>query len=861
MMSPLRPALLLSLAINLLPAAPPAPPRLLAPGWEITLFASEPDIVTPVGLAVDPKGQVFAVENHTHQVKPDYPGPKSDRIKILQDTDGDGRADRIRLFAEGFTSSMNLAFDPDGVLHLVHRNGVIRLEDHDGDGLCDKQVNLLRLDTTETYPHNGLSGIAFSSEYIYIGSGENFGTPYTAQAADGSQFRHTPGGAMIFRMRRDGSHLEPFATGLWNAFTLALDGAGRLFVGDNDPDSRPPCRFLHAVAGADFGYQFQYGRSGLHPFVCWNGELPGTLPMVAGTGEAPTGLLDARLARLGPGRGQGFLMTEWGDSSLSWYRLQPRGASFSATREIVIQGDPSFRPACLAPAPDGSVYLSDWADREYSVHQKGRLWRLHASHPEQTPTDKPFLPISEPELRRQHLAQPSATWTELQAALTDPDPYILSAALTTLALPAFQQNLLENAAAPDPKIRQGVLLALRRAQAPQAETLLRQALADPDDTVRRIAMRWTAELRLKNLRPLLEQSLHANATTTPSPEDFALWLAALDLVSRDGPPTAATASTANDDLLQKLLADPATSPSTKAAVLPQLTNFKAPAMIRTLMALASTGEAPVRREALRSLAFVSAKAASTPLQKIALDPAESPDLRHEALAALAPKDPAAVLPLRPLLDDPDPALAVEAARALRPHLADPAIKQALQTRAASAPPGALQDQLALALGTPLAEPSPTTDAAWTAALLDTSAPASAARGRHLFFNPATLCSSCHIAEGRGAAVGPNLTTVARASDRARLITSILEPSREIGPLYSAKQVTLHDGRQLSGIPVLPDQNGILNLIQPGGALLPAPRDQIAHIQDTGVSLMPEGLELALTLQDFRDLLAYLQSLH
>ena len=64
-----------------------------------------------------------------------------------------------------------------------------------------------------------------------------------------------------------------------------------LFAVDNDPDSRPPCRLLHIVEGGDYGYRFRNGRKGVHPFTAWNGELPGTLPMVAGTGEAPCGVL------------------------------------------------------------------------------------------------------------------------------------------------------------------------------------------------------------------------------------------------------------------------------------------------------------------------------------------------------------------------------------------------------------------------------------------------------------------------------------------------------------------------------------------------------------------------------------------
>ena len=72
---------------------------------------------------------------------------------------------------------------------------------------------------------------------------------------------------------------------------MAFDAFGRLFAVDNDPDSRPPCRLLHIVEGGDYGYRFRNGRKGLHPFTAWNGELPGTLGMVAGTGEAPSGVV------------------------------------------------------------------------------------------------------------------------------------------------------------------------------------------------------------------------------------------------------------------------------------------------------------------------------------------------------------------------------------------------------------------------------------------------------------------------------------------------------------------------------------------------------------------------------------------
>ena len=83
------------------------------------------------------------------------------------------------------------------------------------------------------------------------------------------------------------------ATGFWNPFHLCVDAFDRLFAVDNDPDSRPPCRLMHIVPDGDYGYRYRNGRKGVHPFTAWNGELPGTLPMTAGTGEAPSGVLAA----------------------------------------------------------------------------------------------------------------------------------------------------------------------------------------------------------------------------------------------------------------------------------------------------------------------------------------------------------------------------------------------------------------------------------------------------------------------------------------------------------------------------------------------------------------------------------------
>ncbi len=73
------------------------------------------------------------------------------------------------------------------------------------------------------------------------------------------------------------------------------------------------------------------GRKGVHPFTAWNGELPGTLPMTAGTGEAPSGVLAYESDMLPKEFYGALLVTSWGDHRIDRFRLEPHGASFRAT--------------------------------------------------------------------------------------------------------------------------------------------------------------------------------------------------------------------------------------------------------------------------------------------------------------------------------------------------------------------------------------------------------------------------------------------------------------------------------------------------------------------------------------------------
>ena len=136
----------------------------------------------------------------------------------------------------------------------------------------------MKLETSGTYPHNGLGGFAFDGVGdMVFGMGENLGAAYKLVGSDGTTLEGGGEGGNVFRCRPDGTGLTRIATGFWNPFGHCFDAFGRLFVVDNDPDSRGPCRLLHVVQGGDYGFRFRYGRKGTHPFQCWNGELPGTL--------------------------------------------------------------------------------------------------------------------------------------------------------------------------------------------------------------------------------------------------------------------------------------------------------------------------------------------------------------------------------------------------------------------------------------------------------------------------------------------------------------------------------------------------------------------------------------------------------
>jgi putative membrane-bound dehydrogenase-like protein len=407
----------------------------------VDLFAASPDIVQPIALDFDARGRLLVIESHTHFRPPNYKGPQFDRIRMLEDTKGNGKADRFTTFYEGTTFTMDVAGHPDGSVYVATRSEVLRLRDTKGDGKADEKKRIVFLDTKGNYPHNGLSGLCFDSKGdLYFGIGENLGATYKLIGADGTTLTGGGEGGNLFHCTADGRNLRRVATGFWNPFGTCRDVFGRLFTVDNDPDACPPCRMVNVVEGADFGFQFRYGRAGRHPFQCWDGQLLGTLPMVTGVGEAPCEVLSYESDGLPREYLGNLLVTSWADHRVERYVPNPRGASFSAERKPFVQGGSNFRPVGLAVAPDGSLFVSDWVLSDYTLHGKGAVWHIRAEEapkPDRPADPKKGLfslhrPLRESSARKLAADEEGRDFLRKQLGGRDVNVRIRTAALTAL---------------------------------------------------------------------------------------------------------------------------------------------------------------------------------------------------------------------------------------------------------------------------------------------------------------------------------------------------------------------------------------------------------------------------------------------
>lgn len=137
---------------------------------------------------------------------------------------------------------------------------------------------------------------------------------------------------------------------------------------------------------------------------------------------------------------------------------------------------------------------------------------------------------------------------------------------------------------------------------------------------------------------------------------------------------------------------------------------------------------------------------------------------------------------------------------------------------------------------------------------------SAERGRRIFRSPQAGCAKCHVAEERGLAFGPAFTPTNPPPARTALVTAIVEPSASIAPGFQTFLVETSDGASHVGMNLTRGPDGSVTLETAAGRRLTLPRGEVASTTPVAASVMPDGLAEILAIEDFRDLLAYLESL-
>ncbi len=507
----------------------------LPDGFDIALFASEtefPDLANPVQLTFDNRGRLWVA------VMPSYPHYQpgdtrpNDKLLILEDTDGDGRADRQITFADGLHLPIGFALQPDGSVIVSQQPQLIRLRDTDGDDRTDtSEILLTGWDSHDTHHaigafETGPDGALYMLEGLFLHS--QVETPHgTERGVEATVWRFDPATW----------HLEKFSAGDYdNPWGLAFDDYGQPFLAD-------------ASNGRNYWLTPMSARLP-------HGDQHPEQNEFTTTKVRPTAGAAFVSSRHFPADQQGdFLLgNSIGFLGLKQHTIEDNGAGFTGhlRQDLVSSSDPNFRPVDFEFAPDGSLYVADWHNAlvghmQHSArdpnrdHQHGRIWRI--TRPDTPLVDPP--PVagatvaqllqnlgapeqqtrvrSRRELRGRPDAEVAPAWLDWITSLADPEGRSLLEALwASVNRPFFSAALHERCLThADPRVRAAAVRVLRHQRhRPPADfvALARRAAADPHPRVRAEAIalatwiedeRAGAEILFTALRHPVDQTFAA----------------------------------------------------------------------------------------------------------------------------------------------------------------------------------------------------------------------------------------------------------------------------------------------------------------------------------------------------------------
>jgi putative heme-binding domain-containing protein len=337
----------------------------VAEGFEVNLYAADPLLAKPIQMNFDPAGRLWVACSEVYpQIRPGQTA--NDRILVLEDRDGDGRAERATVFADGLLIPTGI--EPgDGGAYVANSTDLIHLADTDGDGKADRRRVVLSGFGTEDTHHIlhtlrwGPDGMLYFNQSIYIHS--HIETPHGVRRLDG-------GG--IWQLRPETLGLEVFARGWVNSWGHHFDRWGQSFATDGAYGEGinvvvPGASYITAVGAARI-------LSGLNP------------------GSPKHCGLEVVSGRHLPEAWRGNLLTnDFRGHRVCRFILREEGSSYVSQEmpELIKTNHAAFRPVDVKMGPDGAIYIADWYNpiiQHGEVdfrdprrdHTHGRIWRVTA---------------------------------------------------------------------------------------------------------------------------------------------------------------------------------------------------------------------------------------------------------------------------------------------------------------------------------------------------------------------------------------------------------------------------------------------------------------------------------------------------
>lgn len=334
-------------------------------GFEVTLFAAEPLVAKPIQMNWDAEGRLWVISSTA------YPHTKTgeeanDKVFILEDTDGDGVADKSTVFAEGLNQPTGV-LPGDGGVYVANATEILHLSDTDGDGKADTRRKILDgFGTGDTHHliHTfrwGPEGRMYFNQSIYIHS--HVETPWGIRRLEG-------GG--VWKLEPHTLELDVYAKGLVNPWGLRFDRYGQSFLTDGAGEEG----INYAFPGATFL------------------ASPGAEEILRGLnpGQPKHSGLEIVSGRHLPESWSGQLITnDFRANRVNRFELEEQGSGYVSKQmpDLLWTDHVAFRPVDISVGPDGAIYIADWYNPiiqhgEVDFHdprrdrERGRIWRVTA---------------------------------------------------------------------------------------------------------------------------------------------------------------------------------------------------------------------------------------------------------------------------------------------------------------------------------------------------------------------------------------------------------------------------------------------------------------------------------------------------